>query len=179
MFRYLLQALLVRAGVATLLIDSFQSESVNALGYYHGSTGEGLNIESLDGQQSGKHLKASTADIDGKAAAQAHCVRLTCAIATFSTSLGAGCTDVTAYRDGYLQLTYQGSSKFTISLQQHNQWCDEARLPYPATWDSVEAARYARGQQHIYVPISNFQLDLKRINAIVLKSFYNTTPTYL
>lgn len=74
---------------------------------------------------------------------------------------------------------YSGSNKFSISLQQHNADCNEHIRPYPETWDSVEAARYASAAgTDIWVPISHFNIDLSRANALALESFSTPSPTH-
>jgi peptidoglycan/xylan/chitin deacetylase (PgdA/CDA1 family) len=62
-------------------------------------------------------------------------------------------------------------------MQQHNPTCNENILPYPETWDSVEASRYASNATDIWVPVSDFRIDLSRVNAIALESFYSPDQT--
>lgn len=98
--------------------------------------------------------------------------------AFFSTSLGSGCIDLSKHRNSYLHIIYSGSAKFTVSLRQHNVWCDEKKIPFPETSDSVEAARYSKDQSNIYIPLSHFDVELKRLNAIALEGFYSMEATY-
>jgi Polysaccharide deacetylase len=97
----------------------------------------------------------------------------------FDISLSETCTNLTPYSQHSLHIIYSGSDKFSISLQQHNSACNEYSEPYPETWDSVEAARYtSTSQTDIWVPISHFNINLTRTNAIALESFYTALPTH-
>ena len=98
--------------------------------------------------------------------------------AFFATSLAESCSDYTSYRDSFLHIVYSGSTKFSVSLQQHNKWCDDTRSPFPETVDSVQAARYARNDTDIYIPMSHFNIDMVRTSGIALEGFWSTRPTY-
>jgi peptidoglycan/xylan/chitin deacetylase (PgdA/CDA1 family) len=51
--------------------------------------------------------------------------------------------------------------------------------PYPETWDSVEAARYTSASAtDIWIPISHFNINLTRVTAVALESFYTALPTH-
>ncbi|KAK4246609.1 carbohydrate esterase [Corynascus novoguineensis] len=65
-----------------------------------------------------------------------------------------------------------------VALQQHNAACNPDIKPFPETWDSLEAARYA-SESDIYMPISHFNVNLTRVIGFALKGFYNTEPTKL
>ncbi|KAL2196740.1 carbohydrate esterase family 4 protein [Corynascus similis CBS 632.67] len=65
-----------------------------------------------------------------------------------------------------------------VALQQHNAACNPDIKPFPETWDSLEAARYA-SESDIYMPISHFNVNLTRVIGFALKGFYNTEPTEL
>ncbi|AEO60543.1 carbohydrate esterase family 4 protein [Thermothelomyces thermophilus ATCC 42464] len=65
-----------------------------------------------------------------------------------------------------------------VALQQHNAVCDPDVKPYPETWDSLEAARYATASD-MYIPINHFAVDLTRVIGFALKGFYGTEPTRL
>lgn len=99
-------------------------------------------------------------------------------LASFITSLAEGCADFTSYGNHYIHVQYSGSSKFSVSLQQHNDACNDARLPFPATWDSVQAARYStNNKRDIYIPIAHFYVNLQKVNAIALESWYTNDTT--
>lgn len=87
------------------------------------------------------------------------------------------CTDLTAYENHTLHLKIVGSTAFSISMQQHNPTCNENILPYPETWDSVQASQYASNATDIWVPVSRFDIDLTKVNAIALESFYTPDQT--
>ena len=76
-------------------------------------------------------------------------------------------------------MVFSGSSKFTVSLQQHNRWCDDTKKPFPQTADSIEAARYALGNSDIYIPVSHFNIDLSKVNGIAIEGFWTPETTYL
>jgi hypothetical protein len=89
---------------------------------------------------------------------------------------------MTPYSQHFIHIIYSGGNKFSLSLQQHNPSCDENIDPYPETWDSVEAARYAfcsEDQDDIWIPMSHFQIDHTRVNAIALESFYTSCLSQL
>jgi peptidoglycan/xylan/chitin deacetylase (PgdA/CDA1 family) len=100
--------------------------------------------------------------------------------AGFISSVGEGCVDFTGYKDHFLHVTFSGSDRFSISLQQHNQECDESIRPFPATWDSVQASRYAANNgTDIYIPMSHFKIDMPRATAFALESFVTNDTTYI
>lgn len=100
--------------------------------------------------------------------------------ASFLSSLAEGCSDYSAYGDHYVHIRYNGSAKFSVSLQQHNKDCDDAKLPFPQTWDSVQASRYSsEDKQDIYIPLSHFNVDLQKVNGIALESWYTNDTTYV
>lgn len=49
---------------ATLLIDNFNNAASNALGFYHGTSGD-ANMANFDNIHPGNELKVSTGNIDG------------------------------------------------------------------------------------------------------------------
>ena len=57
--------------------------------------------------------------------------------------------------------------------------CNETKLPRPETWDSVEAQRYAHNDQDIYVPISHFDINIKRVSSVALHAFYTLNTTFI
>ncbi|KAM5476918.1 hypothetical protein MauCBS54593_000189 [Microsporum audouinii] len=132
-----------------LVIDTFRSPATNDLGIWHGAD-EGMPAEYGEGFL---RLRPMNADMN------------------FYTQLSIGCNDMTGYKDAYLHVVFKGTDKFSISFTQHNAACDQKRAPYPETWDSVEASRYANGED-IYVPLSHFNIDFTRANSIGFHGFY-------
>ncbi|KAM5442563.1 hypothetical protein MferCBS31731_002442 [Microsporum ferrugineum] len=132
-----------------LVIDTFRNPATNDLGIWHGAD-EGMPAEYGEGFL---RLRPTNADMN------------------FYTQLSIGCNDMTGYKDAYLHVVFKGTDKFSISFTQHNAACDQKRAPYPETWDSVEASRYANGED-IYVPLSHFNIDFTRANAIGFHGFY-------
>ncbi|KAF3482265.1 uncharacterized protein GIQ15_05024 [Arthroderma uncinatum] len=132
-----------------LVIDTFRSPATNDLGIWHG-VDEGMPAEYGEGSL---RLSPTNADMN------------------FYTQLSGGCTDMTVYKDAYLHVVIKGTDKFTISFTQHNAQCNQNVAPFPETWDSVEASRYANGGD-IYVPLSHFNIDLARANSIGFHGFY-------
>ncbi len=139
-----------------LVIDQFSNEEGNALGFWHGAD-EGMSLTWGRNQLT---IKADDADYG------------------FYTQLSEGCDDITRFDGSYLHIQYSGSNKFTVALQQHNSECNENIAPYPETWDSLEAARYATASD-IYMPISHFKVDRSRVIGFSLKGFYTTDSTVL
>lgn len=94
------------------------------------------------------------------------------------TSLGEGCVDFRPYKDQYIHISYNGSSRFTVSLQQHNKACNETKVPFPETYDSVQATRYTTSDdKHIYIPVSNFRIDMSRVTGLALENWYTRDQT--
>ncbi|EEP75557.1 conserved hypothetical protein [Uncinocarpus reesii 1704] len=138
-----------RSEVEALVIDTFDTPGSNNVGGWAG-TDEGMISQYGPG-----YLSLSPTDPD----------------MNFHTKVAPECLDMTAYMDMYLHIGFSGTDKFTISLTQHNEDCDEMRSPYPETWDSVEAARYAHGED-IYIPLSHFNIDFSRVNSVAFNGFY-------
>ncbi|EEQ35186.1 conserved hypothetical protein [Microsporum canis CBS 113480] len=132
-----------------LVIDTFRSPATNDLGIWHGAD-EGMPAEYGEGFL---RLRPTNADMN------------------FYTQLSISCNNMTGYKDAYLHVVFKGTDKFSISFTQHNAACDQKRAPYPETWDSVEASRYANGED-IYVPLSHFNIDFTRANSIGFHGFY-------
>ncbi|KAI1205808.1 carbohydrate esterase family 4 protein [Annulohypoxylon truncatum] len=84
--------------------------------------------------------------------------------------------DLTEFDGSYLHVAYTGSNLFTVSLQQHNEKCDNDIYPYPETWDSLEAQRYA-SDTDIYIPLDHFNVNRSRSIGFAFKGFYSTDPT--
>lgn len=145
------------AGTASaLVIDNFKSEDSNAMGFWHGCD-EGMSLT-----WSGKSLTIKSDDADY----------------AFYSQLSETCGDFTSYNGSYLHIAYSGSNKFSVALQQHNVQCNESIAPYPETWDSLEAARYASASD-IYIPMSHFNVNQSRAIGIALLGFYSTDSTVL
>ncbi|KAF2451943.1 carbohydrate esterase family 4 protein [Karstenula rhodostoma CBS 690.94] len=141
---------------AALVIDKFAKADSNALGFWHGYD-EGMKV-TIGGSKA--TIVSSDADY------------------SFYTQLSASCTDMTKYKGSYLHIAYSGSTAFTVALQQHNSKCDDSIAPYPETWDSLEATRYAKNG-HIYMPISHFNIQLARTVSIAIKGFYKSDQVVL
>ncbi|KAJ4351668.1 uncharacterized protein N0V89_007011 [Didymosphaeria variabile] len=141
---------------AALVIDKFANANSNALGFWHGYD-EGMKVT-----MSGSKATIVSSDADY----------------SFYTQLSASCTDMTKYEGSYLHIAYSGSTAFTVALQQHNSKCDESIAPYPETWDSLEASRYAK-DGHIYMPINHFNIELTRAVGIAIKGFYKSDQVVL
>ncbi|KAI2641220.1 hypothetical protein GGS21DRAFT_363447 [Xylaria nigripes] len=137
-----------------LVIDTFAKKDTNALGQWHGGD-DGLKLTFGSNTMT---LQTTSAEL------------------TWQTQLSPTCRDIREYDGAYLHIAYSGSNKFTVALQQHNEKCDSSVQPYPATWDSVEAARYGTDTD-IYIPINHFNVDRSRIIGVAVKSFYSTQAT--
>ncbi len=94
----------------------------------------------------------------------------------WNTQLAPHCADMSQYINAYLHISYSGSNKFSVALQQHNPTCNESISPYPETWDSLEAARYS-SEKDIYMPMSHFKVNHTRVIGFNLRGFYTTQAT--
>ncbi|KAK8157224.1 hypothetical protein IWX90DRAFT_317791 [Phyllosticta citrichinensis] len=139
---------------AALVIDNFSKKDTNALNFFHGAD-DGMTLK----WETNK-LTITSPDSDY----------------AFYTQVSATCRDMTNYDGDYLHIAYSGSNAFSIALQQHNPTCNEQVAPYPETWDSLEAARYATASD-IYIPMSHFNIQRGRVIGIAFKGFYTTNPT--
>ncbi|KAF3046949.1 hypothetical protein E8E12_009127 [Didymella heteroderae] len=140
---------------AAYVIDRFASADSNAQGFWHGGDdGMGLTYSG------GLTIKSTDADY------------------SFYSQVSGSCSDFSKYKGSYLHIAYSGSTKFTVAFQQHNSACNSEIAPYPFTWDSVEASRYAKNG-HIYIPISHFNIDLTKAIGFALKGFYSTETVKL
>ncbi|KAL2158659.1 hypothetical protein VTH06DRAFT_4141 [Thermothelomyces fergusii] len=146
------------APTRTMVIDTFGNPETNDLGQWHGADDE----QGLSATFGNHVMTIHTNDSD----------------LAWNTQLTESCMDLGAYAGGYLHIAYSGSNKFSVALQQHNAACDPDVKPYPETWDSLEAARYATDRD-IYIPISHFDVDLSRVIGFALKGFYGAEPTRL
>ncbi|OJJ34106.1 hypothetical protein ASPWEDRAFT_69841 [Aspergillus wentii DTO 134E9] len=135
----------------TIVIDTFRQKDKNDLGFWHGA-GEDLRVEYGAG-----YVRFFPTDPDQN----------------FHTQLADNkCISLLPYRGKHLHVVFSGTLKFGISLNQHNQECNPRQNPYPATWDTVEAGRYARGNE-IYVPLEHFQIDQSRVVSVSFNGFYS------
>ena len=142
------------ATATALVIDSFSKKDSNALGFWHGGD-DGMTLT-----YGTNKLTIKTEDSD----------------LSYYTQVTETCRDLTSFDGGYLHIAYSGSNTFSVALQQHNSACNENIAPYPETWDSIEAARYASATD-IYIPMTHFNIVRKRSIAVALKGFYTTNPT--
>jgi peptidoglycan/xylan/chitin deacetylase (PgdA/CDA1 family) len=141
-------------GTATPLIlesgSSLGSANTNAAGFWHGAD-EGLSVT-----YRGSHMTISANDSDY----------------AWYTTVSDTCADMTSYSMSYLHIQYSGSNKFTVAMQQHNQWCNTSMNPYPETWDSLEAGRYGNSSD-MFFPVDHFKINMTRVAAVALKGFYD------
>jgi peptidoglycan/xylan/chitin deacetylase (PgdA/CDA1 family) len=143
------------ATASALVIDSFSNPNTNSLGLWHGGDEVSLSW--------GTNRVSIVSDGPDYA---------------FTTLLSGGCRDLRGYSGAYLHIAFSGHTKFSVSLQQHNSQCDEDVAPYPETRDSLDASRYASGN-NIYIPISHFKINLQRANSVAIRSIYSTEPVVL
>ncbi|KAI5815807.1 glycosyl hydrolase [Pyronema omphalodes] len=131
-----------------LVIDTFTSPSTNSLGESHGSDYD-ASVSIGNGS-----LTINFPDSDYN----------------YYTRFSDSCKDMRIYESSYLHIVFNGSTKFSIGLLQHNKDCNPDIAPFPETWDDVYAARYAKGND-IYVPFSHFKIDKARVIGIKLHGF--------
>ncbi|KAL1842131.1 hypothetical protein VTJ49DRAFT_6010 [Mycothermus thermophilus] len=147
----------VPAPTQALVIDTFSSPTSNNLGEWHGAD-EGMTVTYGNNAMT---LQTNNSGL------------------SWYTQLQGGCADVRSYAGAYLHISFSGSNKFSVALQQHNAQCDGTLKPYPETWDSLEAARYAVSSNDIYMPINHFNINLSRAIGFSLKGFYTADPTVI
>jgi peptidoglycan/xylan/chitin deacetylase (PgdA/CDA1 family) len=141
---------------AALVVDKFANANSNNLGFWHGGD-EGMTL-----QYANNRLTITSGDADY----------------SYYTQVSASCSDFRKYQGSYLHIAYSGSTSFTVALQQHNSACNPEIAPYPETWDSAEASRYAKNG-HIYIPMNHFNVNLQRVIGIAIKGFYSNAPVTL
>jgi peptidoglycan/xylan/chitin deacetylase (PgdA/CDA1 family) len=139
-----------------LVIDKFANANTNAMGNWHGGD-EGMTLKYASGK-----LTITSPDADY----------------SFYTQVSGGCADFTKYKGSYLHIAYTGTTAFTVAFQQHNSQCKTEIAPFPETWDSAEASRYAKNG-HIYIPINHFNIELSRVVGFALKGFHTTESVTL
>ncbi|KAI2619168.1 carbohydrate esterase family 4 protein [Hypoxylon sp. NC1633] len=138
----------------TLVIDKFGNADENALGQWHGAD-EGMT---LTFKRNTMTLQTNDSDL------------------MWVTQVAETCKDMTGFDGSYLHIAYSGSNLFTVSMQQHNEKCNNDIYPYPETWDSLEASRYST-KSDIYIPLNHFNIDRTRTIGFAFKGFYSTTST--
>ncbi|KAL1870361.1 hypothetical protein Plec18167_007495 [Paecilomyces lecythidis] len=139
-----------------LVVDTFTRADFNDLDAWHG-TGEEMPVEY--GRNS---VRLSPTDPDQN----------------YHTQFSSYCFDMRSYDNMYLHVVFSGTDKFSVSLNEHNEHCDPHMRPYPATWDSVEATRYAKDGD-IYIPLSHFAIDMLRVLSVSFHGFYTHEPVTL
>lgn len=83
-----------------------------------------------------------------------------------------GCQDISSLNSQLIHVALSGSSEFSVALLQNNPGCDPNILPYPQTWDIVNAADYvSQDGGHLYIPIAHFNIDKAKAMAIAFKAF--------
>ncbi|KAI1340275.1 hypothetical protein F5Y15DRAFT_53200 [Xylariaceae sp. FL0016] len=137
-----------------LVIDKFGNKDTNALSQWHGAD-EGMTLTFRSNTMT---LKTNDSDL------------------MWVTQVAEKCRDMTQFDGSYLHIAYSGSNKFTVAMQQHNEACNNDIMPYPETWDSLEAARYAT-KSDIYIPMTHFNINRTRTIGFALKGFYTLEPT--
>lgn len=134
------------------VVDDFESESSNSLGLWHG-TGEKLIVQYGKGYAD---LFPTNADQN------------------YHTLVSPDCLDLTDSADSlYLHVQFEGTDKFSVSLNQNNEECSQTVAPYPESWDTIEASRYAQ-DGHIYVPVSHFEINFERASSVSFHGFYTS-----
>ena len=139
-----------------LVVDKFANADQNAMGNWHGGD-EGMTLQYASGK-----LTITSPDADY----------------SFYTQVSGSCSDFSKYKGSYLHIAYSGTTKFTVALQQHNKGCNSEVAPFPETWDSAEAERYAKNG-NIYIPMSHFNVDFSRVIGFALKGFHTTDSVTL
>jgi hypothetical protein len=95
---------------------------------------------------------------------------------TYHTQLSSTqCFDLTPYKTWFLHISVNGPPNYDISLHQHNPACSPHTNPYPETWDSIQASRYAfppGSSNDIYIPITHFNINLARVVSVAIGGFY-------
>ncbi|PWY92861.1 glycoside hydrolase/deacetylase [Aspergillus heteromorphus CBS 117.55] len=134
------------------LIDTFTHKTHNALGFWHGA------LEGLPLTHGPNSIRLSPTDPDQY----------------YHTQLSAAtCFNLNPHihTNQHLHIHLSGSPHFTISLTQNNPSCNASLHPFPETWDSLDASRYAHNN-HIYIPLSHFHINSSRTLSIAFGGFY-------
>lgn len=146
----------MNSAAAPFVIDSFEIPGSNNVGGWAGAD------EGMPAQYGPGHLLLSPTDAD----------------MNFHTKVAPTCLDMTGHMDMYLHISFSGTDKFTVSFTQSNNECNGLKAPYPATWDSLEAARYSNGKD-IYMPLHHFNIDFSKANSVAFHGFYTQEPVTL
>lgn len=141
---------------AALVIDRFANADTNALGNWHGGD-EGMTLN-----YNGGKLTITSSDADY----------------SYYTQVSGTCSNFDKYKGSYLHIAYSGTTDFTVAFQQHNSACNSEIAPFPETWDSAEAGRYAKNG-HIYIPLNHFNINFSRVIGFALKGFHTTQSVTL
>lgn len=107
--------------VPPLVLDTFQNPTHNDLGFWHG-TGENLTVQHEPGL-----VRLFPTDPDQNFHTQ------------FNTH---GCFSLWPWQNQFLHVVFEGTDRFSVSLNEHNAECNPRRSPFPGISDSVEASRY-------------------------------------
>lgn len=107
--------------IPPLVIDTFQNPIYNDLGFWHGA-GENLSVKHAPG-----FVRLTPTDPDQNFHTQ------------FDTH---GCFSLWPYQNQFLHVVFEGTDRFSVSLNEHNTECNPRRSPFPGVTDTVEAARY-------------------------------------
>ncbi|KAJ6040380.1 hypothetical protein N7444_009285 [Penicillium canescens] len=103
------------------VIDTFQNPTHNDLGFWHGS-GENLSVQHGPG-----FIRLFPKDPDQN----------------FHTQFDSNtCYSLMPWYNDLLHVVFEGTDKFSVSLNQHNDECNPRRSPFPSIADSVQAERY-------------------------------------
>ncbi|OGE54225.1 hypothetical protein PENARI_c006G11715 [Penicillium arizonense] len=103
------------------VIDTFQNPIHNDLGFWHGS-GENLSVQHGPG-----FIRLLPKDPDQN----------------FHTQFDSNtCYSLMPWYNDLLHVVFEGTDKFSVSLNQHNDECNPHRSPFPSVADSVQAERY-------------------------------------
>jgi peptidoglycan/xylan/chitin deacetylase (PgdA/CDA1 family) len=144
-------------GPSAMVVDTFGNSNTNNLGFWHG--GDDTTTYSYAGNKMTINMKGNS-DL------------------SWYTQITNSCSDFSANDNGYLHISYTGSSAFTVAFQQHNPTCNASMNPYPFTWDSVEASRYSNSAKtDLYIPMSHFNINRTNTIGFALKGFYANTST--
>ncbi|KAE8355116.1 hypothetical protein BDV28DRAFT_163465 [Aspergillus coremiiformis] len=141
-----------------IILDTFTHPSQNNLGSWHGA------LEDLPFKKGRDAIHLHPSDPDH----------------TYHTQLSSTqCFDLTPYQAWFLHIIFTGLPTFSVSLHQNNAQCNPGSNPYPETWDSIDASHYTTPspsnktqKKDIYIPLSHFHIDQRRVLAISLGSFY-------
>ncbi|KAI3154169.1 CAZyme family CE4 [Penicillium roqueforti] len=111
----------IKKSSAPFVIDTFKNPTRNDLGFWHGS-GEDLPVEYGPG-----FIRLFPTDPDEN----------------FHTQFDSNaCYSLVPWHNEYLHVIFEGTDKYSVSFNQHNDECSSQRSPFPGIADSVQAERY-------------------------------------